>query len=279
MQIWAHTLVKNESRWLWYSVASVVNHVDKVLLWDTGSTDGTLEVINNLSRAFPNKILVENKTINTPSDFTQVRQQMLDKTKADWFLMIDGDEIWWDEHITKLVDFIQKNGSKYESVVVPTINLVGDVFHYQEDAAGMYNLAGKVGHYNLRAINTKISGLHSQGVHGVWGWADESNKMIQERDPEKIKFLDIPYMHATNLRRADLGANDAKVIKRKNKFRYELGIEFPKDYFYPEVFFRKTVGGLVSPWGRIDNKFKIRAGFETPLRQVKRRLIKNKVGY
>ena len=55
--LWAHTMVKNEARWLWYSVNSVIDHVDKLLLWDTGSTDGSIEIEKELVRKYPNKIV------------------------------------------------------------------------------------------------------------------------------------------------------------------------------------------------------------------------------
>ena len=55
MEIWAHAMIKNEARWLWYSITSVIDHVDKVLLWDTGSTDGTIKVEQDLIKKYPSK--------------------------------------------------------------------------------------------------------------------------------------------------------------------------------------------------------------------------------
>ena len=57
MTIYAHTLVKNEARWLWFSVTSVINYIDKLLLWDTGSTDGTLEVVEELKKKYPGRMI------------------------------------------------------------------------------------------------------------------------------------------------------------------------------------------------------------------------------
>ena len=47
-KIWAHTLVKNEERFIWFSVMSVIVNVDKVLIWDTGSTDDTVKIIQKI---------------------------------------------------------------------------------------------------------------------------------------------------------------------------------------------------------------------------------------
>lgn len=279
MEIWAHTLFKNEERWLWYSVTSVINHIDKLLLWDAGSTDRSWEIALALKEKYPLKIDLKQIDNLNSSIFFTARQKMLDVTESDWILMLDADEIWWDEKILKIVETIKNDNDQHESIVVPTINLVGDIFHFQEEKAGKYNFKGKVGHYNLRAINTKIPGLHSQGVHGVWGWADENNRMIQERDEDKLLFLDTPYLHATFLPRGERRIDDLKVSKRKNKLKYELGDKFSLDYYYPECFFKEKPEFIPSPWETKSNNYILRAFFETPLKKIKRRILNDRIGY
>jgi glycosyltransferase involved in cell wall biosynthesis len=280
MKITAHTLVKNEARFLWYSVMSVINHVDRVLLYDTGSTDDTLKIIKALLNTKVGKEkIIFNNYIAEPFNEELARQKMLDNTNDGWLIVVDGDEIWWDESIRKVVNTIKTDGDKYESIVVPTINVAGDMFHYQEESAGLYQLAGRKGHYNLRGVNIKIPGLRSLGEHGVWGWADEENKMIQDRDQSKIKYIEAPYLHATFLRRAGNNFDDQNVYKRPQKLKHELGIPFPKDFYYPEVFFRDKPSIVKDVWGSMDTEFYLRSLIETPLRKVKRRILPAKVGY
>jgi glycosyltransferase involved in cell wall biosynthesis len=277
MEIWAHTLVKNEARWLWYSVMSVINYVDKLLLWDTGSTDDSIKIERELKKRFPDKIILKNHPITTKEEFTAVRQNMLDETFSEWFLVIDGDEIWRNESISSVCDFIRNKNKDCESVVVPTINLVGDIFHYQDNSGGNYKFGDLKGHYNLRAVKRNIPGLHSEGVHGVWGWADGNNKMLQERN--SFKFLDAPYLHATFLQRGNKTKSDNEVIKRSKKYKYEIGKSFPLDYLFPEVFFIDRPVWIESPWTTMTGSYKLRSAFETPLRKLKRSFLKAKVGY
>jgi glycosyltransferase involved in cell wall biosynthesis len=277
--VWAHTLVKNEERYLWYAVTSAINFVDKVLLWDSGSTDGTIGIIKELVKKYPGKIEFKQVTVGSPEDFTKIRQQMLDETESDWFLMVDGDEVWWEDSIKKVIEAINKKGEVVESIVVPMVYPVGDIYHRQEKEAGKYHLAGKAGHYNLRAIKRTIPGLSSSNPHGTWGWTDEAGKMIQDRDLAKIHFVNAPYLHFSLLPRAGERQEDKKVIKRSQKLRHELGISFPKYFFYPEVFFRPKPTLVPSPWAKMSSGFLIRAFFETPFRKIKRRMFSSKVGY
>ncbi len=279
--ITAHCLVKNEARYVWFSVMSVINHVDKVLLWDTGSTDGTLEIIDAIRKTKDGQRKIEFREYGpvTPGTFAKVRQEMLDATKTDWFLMVDGDEVWWEDSIRHLVSVVNEKGDSMESIVVPTVNLVGDIYHYQDQSGGQYHLAGRKGHLNLRGINRKISGLHSFGPHGQWGWTDAENTMIQYRDQKKIVFIDAPYLHATNVPRAGEIKKETDVPKRAMKRKYELGMPFPADFYYPEVFFRPKPDVVPSPWAKVDYYFKVRSAIETPLRRLKRKFIPAKVGY
>lgn len=280
-KITAHTLVKNEMRFLWFAVMSVLPYIDEMLLWDTGSTDGTRDIIKRIRELdISKKIDFRECGEVDKASFAQARQEMLDATKTDWFIVVDGDEIWWQDSIRKVVQVVESStsSSDIESIVVPTVNLVGDIYHYQEEKAGGYNLAGRKGHYNLRGVNRKIPGLHSLGEHGVWGWVDGENKMIQDRK-SKVKFINAPYMHATFLERArDVQASE-QVPKRAKKQKYEIGIPFPADYFYPEVFFQPKPDIIPSPWRKMSKSFYTRAFFETPLRKIKRRIYPRKVGY
>lgn len=278
--ITAHCLVKNEARFVWFSVMSVINHVDKVLLWDTGSTDGTIEIIKEIIKANPGKIDFREIGSVDIYGYEKVRQELLAQTTTDWFVVVDGDEIWWQDSICHLVSAINKKGDRIESIVVPTYNLVGDIFHYQEEAAGQYKLAGRKGHFSLRAINRKIPGLNTKRPHGTSGFFDKDGRLIQDRNPKKILLVDAPYIHATHIPRASERARESEVPKREQKLKYEIGTPFPRDFYYPEVLFRPRPEIVPSPWVKRSLGYTIRAVLETPLKKIKRRIIKEtKAGY
>ena len=82
MSICGHTLVKNEERYLWFAVTSVIEYLDKLLLWDTGSKDNTVKIAKELQNKYPNKIDFKEVGEVDISEFTSVRKEMLDQTRG-----------------------------------------------------------------------------------------------------------------------------------------------------------------------------------------------------
>jgi glycosyltransferase involved in cell wall biosynthesis len=281
MKIWGHTLFKNEERWLWYSVTSVIDHLDKLLLWDTGSTDNSPKIAENLAKKYPDKIKLKQYPTTDSSIFpeAELRQAMLNETEADWFVMVDADEIWPCKSMASMAEEIAQRGNIIESIVVPTVNLVGDIFHYQPQSAGRYKFGERIGHYALRAVSTRIPGLQCKNPHGTTGWFDNNIRMIQDRGSGRVAFVDAPYLHTTFLPRSNNRSNDLKVPKRASKLKFEIGQNLPRDYFFPEVMFVPRPEYILSPWQTVDLSFKFRAYIETPLRWVNRKLTHNHVGY
>jgi len=278
-RIYAHTLVKNEERWLWFAVNSVAPYVDKILLWDTGSTDKSIKIEKSLVRKYQDKINFRQIGEVDQQKFTKVRQEMLDESNCDWVMILDGDEVWWRKNIKRAIEIINKRGDKLESLVHKYYNLVGDVYHYQEQKAGRYCIDGVTGHITIRFFNRKIPGLHFSKPHGTEGIFDDKGVLIQERDYKKRLHLDDYYLHFTHLTRSSTVLNDKGVIKRNIKYKYELGIPFPKVFKYPETFYKKRPVYIPNPWQKRSKYYFFRALFETPIRKIKRRIWKGKTGY
>ena len=100
-KIIVHCLVKNEERFIWYALQSVLPYVDHVLVWDTGSTDKTLDIIRSIKSS---KISLKTFKSVSATLHTKLRQQMLQATpkdKYDWLMILDGDEVWPEASIKK----------------------------------------------------------------------------------------------------------------------------------------------------------------------------------
>lgn len=253
MKITAHCVVKNEEDFIWYAVASVIDFVDEIMVWDNGSTDKTKSIIRSISNS-----KIKFAEMSGPVEI--VRQKMIDRTDSDWIFILDGDEVWSEEAIEncklKMNNPPRGENSRCDVIAAPNYMLIGDIFHYQESSAGRYKIAGKVGHYNIRAVRV-TPGLHVDGVYPNEAYVNENGIEVQNLPEEKTVFLEAPYLHASFLK----------------KLKYEFGIPFPKDFYYPEVFFRSRPDIVPSPWKTIDLKYKLNALWQTPLKKIKRKII------
>ena len=278
-KIIVHCLVENEGRFIWYAINSVLPYVDQMMVWDMSSTDGTWEIVNSIKSDKIGRRQVPVAT--SPDDLTRVRQQMIKETPKDhtWLMILDGDEIWPEGSIETVTNFARENPS-YESIVVRTNNLVGDIYHRLPESAGRYKLAGRTGHLALRFMNLKqIGGLCVSRPHGTQGFFDGRGKLVQDRDAKKIKFFDLTYHHATHLPRSLDGAGDSQVPKRKQKLKYELGQIIPKEEI-PTIFYVKDRPSIVPDVTQdLPLIFWLKALLFTPLRRLKRIIIKSPAGY
>lgn len=280
MKIWVHTLVKNEERYIWFAVMSVIDHVDRMLIWDTGSTDATVQIIKEIQQIYSQKVNFREVGDVDINKFTEIRQQMLEETKSDWFMILDGDEVWWDDAITEATAFIRKQGNDYESVVNRYYNIVGDIYHHQEEAAGRYKIDDERGHLNIRFANRNIPGLHFEKPHGQLGLYDGKGILIQNRSKEKREHLRVGYMHFTNVIRSETRPKDLLVPKRDLKLKYDLGRGLPYDFYYPEVFFKSRPSIVPSTWVGRSREYRRKALLQWPVKFLKRRIFKyGKTGY
>lgn len=278
MKIWVNTLVKNEEKYLWYAVMSVINYVDKIIIWDTGSSDKTQKIIRELKNTLPNKIDFKYFGEITSQQFPLVRQKMLEKTLADWVIVLDGDEVWWEDSIRELTENIRNFGERLDSIVNRYFTLVGDIYHFQAESAGKYEIDDERGHINIRAMNLHIRGLHAAKPHGQQGYFDFEGKLIQNRNSKRRLHLKKPaYLHFTNMSRSSY---DKAVVKRPQKLKYEIGESLPFDFYYPEVFFKKRPEIVDCVWGNMETGYYLKSIVMTPLKHFRRKFIKiQKSGY
>ena len=276
-KIIVHCLVKNEERFIWYALQSVLPFVDKVMAWDTGSSDKTIDLIKSIKSS---KISLKEVGEVDQDTFTSMRQQMLDATPKDftWVMILDGDEVWPKDSIKEVTGFAKQHPD-YDSIVVRTNNLVGDIYHRLPESVGKYTLVGDTGHLALRFMNLKtIPGLNTQRPHGQQGYFDKQGTLVQDRNPKKIKFIDVYYHHATHLVRSSSHQLDKQVIKRGFKLKYDLGRKVNK-FQIPEVFFSKKPKIVPTVTQKASLFFWIKSGVLTPLRFVKRIFFNKKQGY
>lgn len=267
MKITAHTLVKNEQNWIWFSLMSVIDYVDELLVWDDSSTDSTPQIIKAINSS---KIKYRQTQTGSARNHTLIRQQMLEATDSDWILILDGDEVWWWNSIKSLISAINSQPDK-AAVVSPFINALGDIFHYQDPRFNCYQIHGFSG--TIRAMNRKLRQLRIVNPHGRQEYQTQGTA-LQHLPPHRLQFVNTPFFHLTHLRRSP---HDQTTLKRGFKYRFELGQ--PASRFPPEVFFLPRPKFVRSPWQHRPLTYEAISIGITPIRMVKQMFIPSQQGY
>lgn len=212
--ITAHVLIKNEDRWIWYALMSIVDYVDKILIYDTGSTNKTLDIIRTINSS---KIILESHPVITRKDLAVLRKQQLDRTTTPWFMLLDGDEIWPRQNLLKLLTTAAHAPKSILAFFTRTRNCVGDIYHYLPESTGKYQIKGITGHLNIRLIR-KVPGLKIVGEYPLeaYTWHGTPIQDLQS----KIQFIDTWYLHTTHLPRSTETWSETNVIDRLKKRKF-----------------------------------------------------------
>lgn len=261
-KITAHVLIKNEENFIWFAIMSVIDYVDKILIFDTGSKDNTLEIIKTIESP---KIVLEEKGSVDLNRYITLRQELVDKTDTDWFLQLDGDEVWPKDSIESLVKMIQEAQDNIVAIVNRTRNCVGDIYHYLPEGTGEYELLGRRGHLNIRALK-KTTDLKVELAPPFNAYTEtyiNSEVPIPKQD-SNLLFLDKYLWHLTHLKRSRFDDH--------GKRKWELGSAVAQDIKFPEVFSLKRPGIVSDPRIKMSNTDFFKSWVQTPLRRLKRRI-------
>ncbi len=211
MSLTVHCLVKNEDKFVFYAIKSVVNFVEKLIIFDTGSTDQTISVLENLTREYPGKIIFEKKGPCDKKQHTQLRQEMLGRTTTEWFMVLDGDEIWTKKAIEEALFFINKDNT--DCLIAPFYLCVGDIFH-RHYKAGSIKMLGKTDFFYPRFFRI-ASGIHWSGDYDQDAVYNSKGELFfNKKNTVILKNL---FWHTTHLIRSSVGDAFSSGGIRSNK--------------------------------------------------------------
>jgi glycosyltransferase involved in cell wall biosynthesis len=130
MKIYGICLIKNESDIIEYCLQEAAKWADKIIVYDNGSTDGTWEIVNELSLS--NKKIIPWKQDSKPyhdglrgEAFNAFKQEL---TEYDWWAIIDADEFF----TVNPRDFLLKVPKIYHLVKTISYEYLVTVEDYQE---------------------------------------------------------------------------------------------------------------------------------------------------
>ena len=215
-----HTIVKNEGRFVKAALLSALSsdEVERALVWDTGSTDSTVKQILSIK---DKRIEFQQKGRMDRLGLVQLRKEQLKMTETAWLMLVDGDEIWPEKNLKKLISVMKRCGSETIALVNKTRNAVGDLYHYLPESEGHYQIGSWRGHLNIRAIRN-LPGLIVKGEYPD-EWYEHEGKKIQDQ-PEKLKFVDTWYLHTTHLKRSGSWLSESLTVDRLKKHKWFINL-------------------------------------------------------
>lgn len=230
-----HTIVKNEDRFIKAALISALSskEVERAIVWDTGSIDKTVEEILSIK---DRRIEFVEKGNVSREQLALLRNEQLRMTKTPWILLIDGDEIWPEKNLYRLILTMKQSSNKTIALVCRTRNVAGDIYHYFPESKGHYQIGPWSGHLNIRAIKN-APGLDVKGEYPN-EWYELNGVKIQDYPEDKkarpsggrpglnkyLEFVDTWYLHTTHLKRSKNLFSEFLTIDRlkKHKWFYKL---------------------------------------------------------
>lgn len=238
--ITGHMVVKNEDRWIWFAIMSVIDYLDRLIIYDTGSIDHTNDIIVELllNEKYRKKITYENIGKVSPENFYKVRQKQIDNTDTDYFMVVDGDEVWYKDGLCELDKILSER--RPHLVATRFINCCGDAFHYRFDNRETYCINGIVGSITIRVYSMQIPGIACGGIYGVEGYINNDGIAVQEAG-YTTEIQKEKYLHMSLLNRSSAQKGDFSIAYRRAKLHATWDAKFDCNFKYPEVFYTRQL--------------------------------------
>ncbi|MCL6442185.1 MAG: glycosyltransferase [Alicyclobacillus sp.] len=149
-------IVKDDAILLPRLLKSVVGIVDEIVIADTGSTDRTVDVINEFSESHPGLVKLLHYEWN--QDFSAARNYVLDHASGEWILSLDADEFLGACDRESLIDLLEH--TPHDGFLVKIKNYTGSLHAIQgEVAADVVRL--------FRSRHRYVGSIHEQILSSI----------------------------------------------------------------------------------------------------------------
>lgn len=185
----ANVRVKNEERFVKRAIESVLPAVDKVLVFDTGSTDRTVERILEIRDP---RIQLVHKPATDAMGLTKYRNEMADRAETEWFWNVDGDEIYPLSAALRVREFLLAVPDHIHRIAIRRKHFYGSC-----NFIGKFNAGGRI--YRASRIRIRISDPKCGNEVGHETPYDIANPGAAHKEfsivaPEEIHLFHLHYM-------------------------------------------------------------------------------------
>lgn len=197
-------LVSNDEYWLPYVLESTRGYFERYVIYDVGSSDGTIGIIKWFIDSMQNKaeFFVRGiRGIPAPSTQGAFRNSMIAEARSEWTFILDGDEIYSPksyENILNGVNSMNKTFKDYEPLygIVPRIEVAGNL-------NSAYGTDKTVPHHRLYHRTAVFTGPHPGEVP------------LYEQNSENSRWIRNAVCY--HFHNADRSTRDSEVPKRLDR--------------------------------------------------------------
>lgn len=150
IKISACVIVKNEENNILSWLENVGVFADEIIINDTGSEDGTKELITRFSEENPDMPMVLLES-TWQDDFSIAKNQCLSEATGDWIVFTDADELFVNPEFVKGYIHYVRQDSKLQALFVPMSNVDTEKNN------------SVINYFNALRIFCNLSGIHYEG--------------------------------------------------------------------------------------------------------------------
>lgn len=206
-------LVKNDEYWLPYVLESTRGWFDRYVIYDVGSTDRTVEIIDWFEDSTKDKVdlFIRRMPHCEPVVQGAFRNSMIAEARSEWYLVLDGDELYTQFGFNRMKLEMEMMRRKHESDgllygIVPRVEVINGL-----DRA--YGQDFRVSHHRLYHRTAIFHGTHPGEIP------------LYNQKGDRERWLDdlCACYHFHNTERSSDEEGVPKRVKRKAQQTYHPG--------------------------------------------------------
>lgn len=200
-------LTMNDEHWLPYSLESLAGHFGRYVIYDVGSTDRTRDIIDWFVQKEKKRadFFVRQLPFVPPVVQGTFRNSMIAEAEAEWYFIVDADEVYKPEGLRNIVKSTQGRNNTVPYGVVNRIEVV-------EGLTEAYGTTEWLSHHRVYHRDMYWTGTHPGEVAA-----------FTQKASREFTITDATCYHFHNTNRSSKDSEVPKRIERRKQATYHRG--------------------------------------------------------